>query len=106
MWGFCLSLPTIVDGKYIGKNKEICFAIPFAVRHFPPEPEPQWIRSELFEEEFVTDLQTLAAIDELAAGLSSGLRRPVQQLVRTAAKESKFMPAGFELHFNTQSHRG
>lgn len=105
-WGFCITVPVTVDGRFIGETTEICIAIPVLPRRFPPDPpEPPWIRGELLRQDFVRDLEGLAAIDEVAAGLSSGLKSQVQRLVRTAAKESKLLPANFDLKFDMESHR-
>lgn len=102
-WEICMP-GRFIDGILVSKN--VCFVIPDVVPRFPPDlPQPPWIRSELLNEEFTRDLQRLAAIDELASGLSSGLKKQVQSLVRGAAREPKALPADFELNFGPHDQR-
>jgi hypothetical protein len=95
-WTICLPLPKKGEVSLTGL---ICFDIPVLVRRFEiPQP---FFRTNLVKEKVVKDLQILATIDELASGLSSGVRKQVQDTVRRSA-EAGGLPEGMKLNFGEQ----
>jgi hypothetical protein len=103
-WEICV--PLIKVGKLVLNAKPNCITIPLVIP-IPERPGPgprPWLTGELIKKDFARDLQFLATIDELASGLSSGLRKQVQGTVRKLAKEAGTLPEGMELNFDKEGH--
>lgn len=78
-------------------GREFWIRIPVLIERKPgPDPDP-WITGDLIKEKFARDLQILATVDQLASGLSSGLRKQVQDMTRKSAAGG--LPEGMKLDF-------
>jgi hypothetical protein len=103
-WILCLPKFTFEKEGDKLKFHRVCFVIPelILVRQIPkPAPGPAWVTSDLIKEQTARALQILATIDGLAAGLSSGAKKQVQDMARRLA-EAGGIPEGMKLDFGKE----
>ncbi|MEP7336869.1 MAG: hypothetical protein ABI977_03930 [Acidobacteriota bacterium] len=90
---YCFTLP---DGR------TVCIPIvehfPWRRIKFPPDPPPDWLKNIGINERVRRDIGGLAAIHEIAEGLSPSLRKEIQVLT-TKFIEAQKLPQHDSINF-------
>jgi len=81
---YCITLPG---------GRTVCIPIveyfPWRRIKFPPDPPPDWLKNIGLNDRVRRDIGTLAAIHEIAEGLSPGLRKDFQVLTKKFLEAQK-----------------
>ena len=80
---YCITLP---DGRTV--CLPIAASFPWRRIKFPPDP-PDWLKNNGLTDQILNDIGGLAAIHEIAEGLSSSLRAEIQALTKKSLEVQK-----------------